>query len=491
MIRLLKKSQFWLIVILLIAAVLRFYNLAGYIQFLGDQGRDVLIVKRMIVDHQWTLLGPNASVGGFFTGPIYYYMMIPFLWLSHLDPVGPAYLTAIIGFFTVVLTFYFCKHFFNERVALVASFLMAISPKMVDISRFSWNPNPVPFFALLAVIFIYLSAVRKRRIYTVLCGVMVGILFQLHYIDIIFIAISGVSLLLLFPWREWIVQIALIILGFIIGDGLFLAFEIRHGFPNFKSMWEFITRKGQTVSPRSLNFLWLYDDITRRLYEMLFDVQGWLLKPFLYFSLLTAIFWAKKHWFTDRAKVISIVIWYLIGVFGIGSYKGDLHDHYFTYLYPLPFIFLGILTDQLSNRKWLRFLIVPGLSVLVFFSVKNIFLWNPPHNMFDQVRQVDRQVLSYAGGKPYNLGLISGYNSDYAYRYFLEIWGKSPVTIENPQNDPQRATVTSQLMVICEEKKCEPLGNPLWEIAGFGRANIEAQTEGAAGIKIFKLIHYK
>ena len=180
-----------------------------------------------------------------------------------------------------------------------------------------------------------------------------------------------------------------------------------------------------------------------------------------------------------------------VGVFGIGSYKGDLHDHYFTYLYPLPFIFLGLLADNLLKNKILKYLVFPGLALIIYFSVKNAFFWNPPHNMFDQVQQIDRQVLSYANDKPYNLGLISGYNSDYAYRYYLEIWGKSPVTIENPQNDPQRATVTSQLMVICEEKKCEPLGNPLWEIAGFGRANIEAQTEGPAGIKIFKLIHYK
>jgi len=36
-----------------------------YIIFLGDQGRDVLIVKNIIVDKKFTLLGPTASVGGF------------------------------------------------------------------------------------------------------------------------------------------------------------------------------------------------------------------------------------------------------------------------------------------------------------------------------------------------------------------------------------------------------------------------------------------
>lgn len=489
--KLLKNPKFWLAIILSIGAILRFYNLSGYIQFLGDQGRDVLIVKRMIVDHQWTLLGPNASVGGFFTGPIYYYFMIPFLWLSSLDPVGPAYLAAILGLVTIILTYYFSKHFFNERVALVAAFLMAISPKMVDISRFSWNPNPVPFFSLLAVLFLYLSAVKHNKIFTILSGVMVGILFQLHYIDIIFIAISGVSLLFLFPIKEWFVQILLILVGFVLGDSLFLAFEVRHGFPNFKSMLEFITRGGNTVAPRTLNPLLLYDDITRRLYEMLFNIRGWLLKPVLYFSLLAVFFWARKYWKISRAKVVTIVVWYLIGILGIGSYKGDLHDHYFVYLYPLPFMFVGAMFDWLLNRKWLRFSAFPVLALMIFFSFKNAFFLNPANNMLEQVKQIDRQILTYASNQPYNLGLISSYNSDYAYRYFLEIWGKSPVTIENPQNDPKRTTVTSQLMVICEDKKCEPLGHPTWEIAGFGRANILSETEGPAGIKIFKLVHYQ
>ena len=65
-----------LLVILLAAGFLRLYRISGYMTFLGDEGRDVLVVKRIIVDHKWTLLGPTASVGGFFLGPIYYYFML-------------------------------------------------------------------------------------------------------------------------------------------------------------------------------------------------------------------------------------------------------------------------------------------------------------------------------------------------------------------------------------------------------------------------------
>jgi len=116
------KGNYLLLLILFLAALLRFYHLADYLQFLGDQGRDVLVVKQMIVDHKWTLLGPNASVGGFFTGPIYYYFMVPFLWLFNLDPVGPAVMAGFFGLGTIVLLYLFCRDLFGQKTAIIAAF---------------------------------------------------------------------------------------------------------------------------------------------------------------------------------------------------------------------------------------------------------------------------------------------------------------------------------------------------------------------------------
>src|SRR3990167_7861846 len=100
-----QKSKVLILGILLVAAYLRLYNISGYMTFLGDEGRDVMVVKQMIVDHKWTLLGPTASVGGFFLGPIYYYFMVPFLWIWRLDPTGPAVMVALFGVATVYLVY--------------------------------------------------------------------------------------------------------------------------------------------------------------------------------------------------------------------------------------------------------------------------------------------------------------------------------------------------------------------------------------------------
>lgn len=489
MMKFLRDSRFCLALIIVLAAILRFYRLSEYIQFLGDQGRDLLVVKQMIVDHKFTLLGPTASVGGFYVGPIYYYFMLPFLWLFNLNPVGPAVMSGLFGLGTVALIYFFCKEFFDERAGLIAAFLVAVSPKMVDISRFAWNPNPVPFFSLAAILFLYLGSVRKKWWGAFLSGVMVGILVQLHYIDLIFLPIVGVAMLLTFPWRQWLWQAALLCLGFGLGDSLFLIFELRHGFPNTKSVWEFITRGGKTVAPRSDNYILLFNDISRRLYETVLGFRGDILNLIYYSSLGAFALWAVKNFPKHRVKITLLAVWLLIGVLGVGSYRGTLFDHYFNYLFPLPFIFLGLIGSWLFSKKLFWPVALVFIGGIFYFCAQGWYLWSPPNNLLAQTQTVDRVVMDFVDGQDFNFALITPGNSDHAYRYFLELWGKKPKVIYNPQIDPDRKSVANQLIVICEGP-CAPLGNPLWEVAGFGRAEIKEQRPGPAGITIYKLVHY-
>src|SRR5688572_3418329 len=98
------KSTLFLTFLLLLAAFFRLYKIDQYMTFLGDEGRDALVVYG-ILHGKFTLLGPTASVGGFFMGPIYYYFMTPFLWLFNYNPVGPAVMIALLGVATVYLLY--------------------------------------------------------------------------------------------------------------------------------------------------------------------------------------------------------------------------------------------------------------------------------------------------------------------------------------------------------------------------------------------------
>lgn len=470
-----RREYIFLVIILIFAALLRFYNLSDYLRFLGDEGRDALVVKRMIVDRKFTLLGPTASVGGFYTGPVYYYFMLPFLWLFRLDPVGPAFMAALFGTASVLLIYFFMRDLVNSKAGLLSALFLAISPKMIEISRFSWNPNPVPFFSLMAI-----YAVYKRK--ALLAGILVGILVQLHYINLVFIPIVGLSFLSFsLSIKEKIKSLIWVSGGFIVGISMFLAFEIRHGFPNTQNVLEFIFRNGATVAPRTTNFGELFIEIYRRTFENIFYISNSPLFNLLIYSMLIAfIIWLWKY----RKKTGVLFVWLFVGSMGLGFYRGTLYEHYFNFLYVLPFIILGIILSR-------HYLLFPVALVLIYLSINKWFIWSPPNYLLEQTKRVSKIVLELAGDQPFNFALIAPGNSDHAYRYFLEIWGRPPRIILNPTLDPERKTVTDQLIVVCEQVNCAPLGNPQWEVAGFGQADIADKRDGPAGIIVYKLIHYK
>src|SRR4030042_6610505 len=92
--------------IILVGAFLRLYRLPETVMFQGDQGRDAIVVKRLIKNADWVLLGPVTSVGNMYLGPFYYYFMAPWLWLTYPNPIGPAYGVALVSILTLPLLYY-------------------------------------------------------------------------------------------------------------------------------------------------------------------------------------------------------------------------------------------------------------------------------------------------------------------------------------------------------------------------------------------------
>jgi hypothetical protein len=185
-------------------------------------------------------------------------------------------------------------------------------------------------------------------------------------------------------------------------------------------------------------------------------------------------------------------LWLIFCVGLFGFYKKSIYDYYFGFMFPLPFLIVGNTLSYLFENK------NKGIKALSIISFMAIFVLNAqgipfrytPNRQLDQIKTISKFVLSKTNNKPYNFALLAGQNSDHAYRYFFTIWNNPPVTIETVAVDPKRKTATSQLLVVCELADCRPLGNSLWEIAGFGRAEIVGDWNVSV-VKIYKLEHYK
>ena len=183
----LKKNNYLILVVLIIllAAILRFWQLPQYMTFLGDEGRDALAVKRMIVDHKFRLIGPVTSVGNMYLGPLYYYLMLPAMMISFLSPIGPAAMVALLGILTTALIYFYGREWIGAKGSLLAAFLYAISPVVIIFSRSSWNPNVMPFFALVSIYGIWRVWQKKQFFWLSILGITLSFTLQSHWLGLL------------------------------------------------------------------------------------------------------------------------------------------------------------------------------------------------------------------------------------------------------------------------------------------------------------------
>jgi len=480
-----------LFLILVLASFLRLYRIKDYMVFLGDEGRDALIVKRIIVDHKFTLLGPTASIAPFHLGPFYYYLMLPFLWVFNLDPLGPAVMVALFGVATVFLVYWVGRDFFNEKVGFLAAGLYAISPLTIVHSRSSWNPNVLPFFSLLLIYTLKRAAEKKHWFYYLAVGILFGITLQFHYLAL-FLTPTILSFLLIFaPLKKNFRFYVFALGGFLIGWSPFLLFELRHQFVNLKNLYWFLS-SGEKTGWDVHNFFTIVQKVIVDLFTFLLaggnafwgKVLSLLLIPLVYLC------WRERKNKKIFRNCLLLGIWFLWGVILFGFFKGAIYAYYFTFMFTLPVLIFSLVIFEWQKKKgWLVNLIKGFLVIiLLILNIVNSPLKKQSNRQLEQTKNIAKFILEKTEGKPFNLALIPDRNTDFAYRYFLEIWEKPAVVIEPPQVDWERKTVTEQLFVICEKRDCQPLGHPLWEIAGFGIAKIDQEWE-IYGVKIYKLVH--
>src|SRR3989344_2575425 len=427
-----KQLQLVLLVILIVTAIFfRFWQIRDYVVFLGDEGRDMIVMRNIFTKGDIPFLGPSASVGGFYLGPIYYWMAAPFLWLSNYDPVGPAYFVAIVGVLTVFLLFKFLKDTVGLWPAFFASILYATAPLIVRYSRSSWNPNVLPFFALLMVYFLYLGISKRKFLYFLFAGAAFGICIQLHYLAAILALVAGLIVLVNENFKKWPLVFILSLAGELITFSPFLIFEARHNFPNFRTILEFVGR-GSNLGYKSANIFSLTFYLGNLFLSQLSRVMGTIYTKAVFLFLSLGLIWGLfKSWKNRKTRIIFTIglIWFVGGLAGLRFYTGQIQDYYFGFMFPAPFLVAGLILGKLRQRTILKPVAIVTFGILLFIFICNGFFRSEPNRIIDQSAQTADFVLEETDGQPYNFALISESNSDHAYRYFLEVRKRPPISL--------------------------------------------------------------
>ena len=196
-----------LILILALAAVLRFYKLDTYPALNADEAAISYNVYSLIQTGQDEHGNPwpihFQSFNDYKPGG-YFYIVLPFVWAFGLNEWSVRLPGAIFGVLTVLFVYLLVKELqkwqqfkiLNYKFEIIASFLLAISPWHIHFSRGGWEVNAATFFIVVGVYF-FLRAIRNNKYFALSAIFFVLSLYTYHAARIV-TPLLGVVLLIIY-----------------------------------------------------------------------------------------------------------------------------------------------------------------------------------------------------------------------------------------------------------------------------------------------------
>lgn len=235
-----KKHLVFLIVSITFAGIfLRAYNFSDWLHFETDQVDDVLITEPAADNGlgDMALLGPKAGAkllrlpSGFYN--------LEYLSAKIFGNTPPAHALPVLFFSCLAIpVFYiFSRQYFSRFISFLLLTPFSFSFYLVLYSRFSWNPNLLPFFMLFSLLALYKSITLPKEEsgrWFLLLAASFGFASQLHYNALFILGAIILATLLIkrpyFNWKIWTVSAGIVLFLYF----PFIVHEIKTGGYNTK-----------------------------------------------------------------------------------------------------------------------------------------------------------------------------------------------------------------------------------------------------------------
>ena len=447
--------------------------------FLGDQGRDAIIIKRIITGEHFPAIGAPTSVGQVYLGPFYYYFIAPWLLLFKFQPIGLAFGVAVYSSFYLLVNYFIVKELFNKKIALISTIFLSFSSVLIDFSRFSWNPNLLPLFVLLTIYFAIKSLQTNKWHYFFLLGAFLSFSIQLHYLALFLIPAIGIIFLsslykksvkqLISQFHNFLISV----LSFIIFSSPLIIFDLRHNFLNSKLFLALFKSSGTSFTSKINSF---FDSF----YYLNFYSFNINLNKFFIYVLLVFLFIILFTLIKKSSNLKTFLLIFFITIVGMSLYNGPKHPHYFGILFPLYFVIISYFLASLNQSSFGKIMIVFFISGYIFLNFqKYYFLRNQPNNQIAHAEKVAQFLDKKIGKEKFNFAVQPDGDPEDAYLYFLELKGKVPL-------DRKKLEVGNEMFIVCGND-CDLKNTKSWNINMFGKFEISSEWS-VEGVRIYKLI---
>lgn len=456
------------LIIVIVSFFILTYRLTASFIFHPDFARDMFDITR-ISQGKFMLIGPKLTFGGIYSGPYYYYLLLPALLLSNYNISAVLFLNTFL--FALALGFFYFKA--SQKLttfrSLLATAVILFSPLYLIASR---NPSNaftyIPFLLILLTI-IYFDSIQKPK-HIILIGFFAGIIATFHVVTacaivvvafLVFVELKNKKDFFWFP------------IGSILAFLPLVLFEVKHNFIMLKNtfidksylLW--INNKnipGGIIGKKNPfeNFFFISQSIEKFL----------VINPLIMFIIAT-ISQVKEKLTRKDTVLLAGSIAALITMALLMRFQFIYH-----YLFAAVLLILFTVVVLITKSKLYVLLLILLAFELAYFP-KEIYIpsWRTPAPYQKAVSYVlENQLI--ARGENFNVIQITEPDllspNGFEYRFFLQQQGYRP--------DSEFIYKTSRKLLIFSEKPEYDIKKlDTWESREFGTEYIAKAKKYSAG----------
>ncbi len=360
-----KWYVFFATLIVIFGFSLRLFRFAERAPFDWDQNRDYQVISG-ITSRKMTLIGPVAKgEGGFFLGPLYYYLATPAFVLMGGNPRALPLTSITLDMLAVVAMLGLLPSVLGKKQTLLLAALWSCSWFAIEMSRISWNVALIP---LWSVMMLWVLSGKEKLSYmkVLLLGVLAGLTWHVHAA-----LIPLTPLIILFSWKRLgltLRAIPLLGFGYLIPLLPLLFFNFRHAGLEWYLITALFTASSRvgfdTGALLSAMFLRLGKN-TQALLTGIANYNLWL--GYLTFALGIIGLWLKRP--IDKVAGLFLTINFLAVA---ALHESGFPEYYFAASYiPTLILLLSCFTTLMHKR----YMPVVGVIAVLFAINLKAYSW--------------------------------------------------------------------------------------------------------------------
>ncbi|QQS38604.1 glycosyltransferase family 39 protein [Candidatus Woesebacteria bacterium] len=429
-------KNYKIILILVLSSLLRFSNLPAKITFTADEAYLSYVAQTLIKNFHIIWIGWSALGFDVYLGPLWIYVIYPFLYLSHGNPIILGYISGFLGVLTTFAIYKIGSKFFNHQVAILSSLSYALLPLLIYYDQKPYPPA-IPLISLLVTF--ALLKVRKSAKWWVVISFLYGLVFNIH-LSLVLLAFP--ILYALFTGKKYLNKKILVssFLVFIVTVSPLIVFDYYKKGYNIQAPLRAFNASQNSTEKTSGHYDELFSSFGRIWYLNSFsEVADEIIptckenalstysRPPLGISIVSlAIFISfalnKKTWKDYSRKMLLFVSLTFIIPFTLVTVINPV-EYYLLGFFPILLIITSVVIyDQRKIVK--MFLLLLMFSCLIYAPF--VTLRANTNYGLEAKKELAQQVAQLVDGKPYYLQARGGCQSVGGWRYLFSIYGQRP-----------------------------------------------------------------